>query len=110
MASLTLKKSRGAVLVECAITLPLVLSAASFLCLTTGLMAARELLFVDAFLLARAHLYGNARDLCGASQHWPSFPSLAIDVRCDRLGRVSERLLWKGQERAAVSLDLGGAP
>lgn len=71
-----------------------------------ALLVARELLLLDAYFLARAHLYGNASGQCRESPLWPPLHGLAFDFDCNGRGRVRGRLEWHDEVLAEVAVDL----
>ncbi len=111
MASATpKKKSEGTVLIDFALAMPLIASALIVASGSLALLLAHQLLFADAFALARAHLYGEAREFCAPSAQWPALPSLRLQSECNGQGSVRQTLQWRQREVFVVDLKLGVHP
>ena len=88
----TMKRNKhGECLVGLAVAAPLLGLLLSALFALSAAFAARQLLDLDAYRLARAHLYSQDRGLCKASRLWPEPIREKVVARCSGNGWVMLR-------------------
>ncbi len=99
-------RQKGNVLVECLVLTPVWVALFSIAFGGLGQLAIREAFRAKAYLLARAHLYGNDRGVCSIS--FPKIPVFAESVacRCSGAGTVSVDVRGRGPFRYTLDIDL----
>ncbi len=87
-----MKTPRGNILLEFLISLGLLMSLSSAFFLSFAKLYSLATCYVEAFLTARAQIYGQDDQNCRVLNFWPSLPQFTVSKRCVDLGHVECRV------------------
>jgi hypothetical protein len=107
---MTTNSRQGQVLVDFALAMPVLIGFAGVLAFSALGFAARTLLQLDTYMLARAHLYGNATGICRPSRFWPSSELVRVEHDCPSPTYIRSSLSFDGKVLVATEASLEGRP
>lgn len=109
MAFATTNRSKGQVLADFVITVPLVLIGGGSVLSLVIFLSARCLLDLETYALARARLYGGPLSICQPSSLWGKIQTnspLKISEKCLGDSTAAGEIKWKDQSLAKSYFDL----
>ncbi len=82
----------GALLIEACLSLALAAFLLWQIFYALALVMAEQLMWIEAFTLARAQIYGQEQDHCSIAAFWPRGITMKIEKECPQPGQVEMTL------------------